>query len=373
MRILRRFLGALLIVTVSMTVGGGLALGYAWYLAPRLSGTAIPVRIDVPLSRAGEASKAALFDEREVIRIYERVAPAVVTITVSSVSGQRRGIGSGVIVKPDGVVVTNYHVIRNAGSIEVGLSDKAFYRARVTGSDEQYDLAVLQLMDVPGSLPVAPIGDSGKLKPGALAIAIGNPNGWERSVTVGVISGLNRTLRETGRPIRDVIQTDAAINPGNSGGPLVNSAGEVVGLNTAIEAVSGQRGFGGIGYAVPSATISRYLERMLAGEDVEHAWLGIAGNDITPAIARDRRLPEQYGILVVEASDNSPAQRGGIRNGDIITAIAGQPVRTMDELSDWLGRGNPGDEVSMAVTRGTLRLDLKVTLGVWPEAPVRAG
>ena len=187
------------------------------------------------------------------------------------------------IVDPAGVVLTNYHVVRGATRIEVALSDRARYNGEVLGSDPQNDLAVVRLVDAPGGLPALTLGDTAALRPGSLAVAIGNPLGYERSVTVGVVSGLNRTLRERDRPpLRNAIQTDAAINPGNSGGPLLNSAGEVIGINTAIERISGQQGFGGIGFAVPASTAARALDRMLAGETIQHPWLGISGVERDP-------------------------------------------------------------------------------------------
>jgi S1-C subfamily serine protease len=327
----------------------------------------LPVRLEVPLS-AGEASKANLFDEKQVMAVYERSAPAVVAIF--SRTGQRQGLGSGVLIDPSGIVLTNYHVVRNATQIDVVLSDRTRYVGRALGGDPQNDLAVVRLLDAPGGLPVVPLGDLLDLKPGALAVAIGNPSGLERSVTVGVVSGLNRTLRDTPAraPIRDVIQTDAAINQGNSGGPLLNSKGEVIGINTAIEVVSGQRGFGGIGYAVPITTAKRYLDRMLAGETIEHAWLGISGSDMTARLAREVGSAATSGVFVDEAVTDSPADRAGLQKNDVLVSIGGQPVRTMDELGERLDRGfGPGDSIVLGVVRGQRRLELNTTLAKWPD------
>ena len=193
-----------------------------------------------------------------------------------------------------------------------------------------------------------------RLRPGSLAVAIGNPLGYERSVTVGVVSGLNRTLRERDRPpLRNAIQTDAAINPGNSGGPLLNSAGEVIGINTAIERISGQQGFGGIGFAVPASTAARDLDRMLAGETIQHPWLGISGSNVTPALARERRLPVTDGALVASVEPESPAQVGGLREGDVLVALGGQPIRTMDDLGELMERGHrPGERGAFEVAAG---------------------
>jgi S1-C subfamily serine protease len=291
----------------------------------------------------------------------------VAIFVVGGRGGGRQSLGSGVIVRPDGLVLTNFHVVRGARDIDVVLSDHSSYTGQVLGTDEQDDLAVVRLLDAPATLPTVPLGDSAALRPGALAVAIGNPAGMERSVTVGVISGLNRTLRPSDRALRNVIQTDAAINPGNSGGPLLNSDGEIIGINTAIEAVSGQRGFGGIGYAVPSTTAQRYLDRMVAGESIQHPWLGISGQDVTPALARDRKLPVQSGIRIAETVAESPAALAGLRADDLLTAVNGEVVRSMDELGDRLdGGGRPGDTVTLGILRGSQRLDVPVTLGTWP-------
>jgi S1-C subfamily serine protease len=375
-------------VFVSMSLGAALALAYAWFVWPGAHGGVVPVqlanassqgngtvpvRLEAPLSRDGDASKAAVFDEAQVASVYERAAPAVVTIYAIGSgrggAGVRQSLGSGVIVRPEGLVLTNYHVVRGARDIDVALSDRTSYTGRVLGTDQQDDLAVVQLVDPPAALPSVPLGDSSKLQPGALAIAIGNPAGLERSVTVGVVSGLKRTVRPADRPLRNAIQTDAAINPGNSGGPLLNSKGEIIGVNTAIEAVSGQRGFGGIGYAVPSETVLRYLDRLVAGETVEHPWLGISGQDITPSIARERRLPVQSGIRIAETLEQSPAAAGGLRPDDVLTTVNGRPVRSMDELGERLdGEGRPGDMVTLGILRGGEKLDLTVTLGTWPSS-----
>ena len=273
------------------------------------------------------------------------------------------------IVDPRGIVLTNHHVVRGATRIEVALSDRTRYNGEVLGTDPQNDLAVVRLLDSPGELPALTLGDSAALRPGALAVAIGNPLGYERSVTVGVVSGLNRTLRERDRPpLRNAIQTDAAINPGNSGGPLLNSQGEVIGINTAIERISGQQGFGGIGFAVPSTTAARYLERMLAGEDIQHPWLGISGSDVTPTVARERRLTVSDGALVAGVEPESPAQTAGLQAGDVLVSLGGEPIRTMDDLGELMERnGRPGVVGTFGVVRGGQRLEVGVTFAPWPE------
>jgi S1-C subfamily serine protease len=365
---IRRIIGALALVFFSMVVGVGVTLGYVW-LNPsiRTAGPLLPVHLELPPFN-GEASKAQVFDERQIMGVYERAAPAVVAIF--SRTGQRQGLGSGVLVDPSGVALTNYHVVRNATQIEVVLSDRTRYTAQVLGGDPQNDLAVIRLLDAPGGQPTVPLGQLEDIKPGALAVAIGNPNGLERSVTVGVVSGLNRTLRDTpGRaPIRDVIQTDAAINQGNSGGPLLNSKGELIGINTAIEVVSGQRGFGGIGYAVPVSTARRYLERMLAGETIEHAWIGISGSDLTARQARDIGSAATSGVFVDEALEAGPAALAGLQRNDVIVSVGGQTIHNMDDLGNRLDKAHgPGETIALGVIRGRDRIELRTTLAKWPE------
>ncbi|MGI8424134.1 MAG: S1C family serine protease [Chloroflexota bacterium] len=366
-----RTLRAFGVVTASMLVGTLVTLSYVW-LNPsiRASGRLLPVKFEAPLSLNGDASKAELFDEQQVMRVYERAAPAVVAIL--SRVGRREGLGSGVIVDPAGVLLTNYHVVRNAGQLDVVLSDRTRYTGQVLGGDPQNDLAVVRIVDSPGGLPVVPLAELKDIRPGALAIAIGNPNGLERSVTVGVVSGLNRTLRDTpGRaPIREAIQTDAAINQGNSGGPLLNSRGELIGINTAIEVVSGQRGFGGIGYAVPVTTARRYLPRMLAGETIDHAWLGISAGDVTAQLARERGLPVSSGVLIDDAVAGSPAAQAELARNDVIVSLGGRPIASLDDLGERVDKDfEPGQTVMLGVARGRQRLEIPLTLGKWPDRP----
>jgi S1-C subfamily serine protease len=372
MKRISRTLGATAVVAVSMGLGATLALVYAWFLAPtgptgEPVSLSFPTRLETPTTRRGEVTREALFDEAQVAGVYERAAPAVVAIYTTS--DQRGGAGSGVIVDPSGIVLTNHHVVRGATRIEVALSDRTRYGGEVLGTDPQDDLAVVRLVDAPGGLPALTLGDSRSLRPGALAVAIGNPLGYERSVTVGVVSGLNRTLRERDRPpLRNAIQTDAAINPGNSGGPLLNSQAEVIGINTAIERVSGQQGFGGIGFAVPATTAARYLDRMLAGETIEHPWLGIAGSDVTPTLAKERGLTVTVGALVASVEPESPAQLAGLRAGDVLISLGGQPIRTMDDLGELMdGALRPGQPGTLGVVRGEQRLEVGVTFAPWPE------
>ena len=269
-------------------------------------------------------------------------------------------------------MLTNNHVVEGLrGQIEVVLADGQRVPVEVLGRDPGNDLAVLKVELPKGQLTVAPLGDSSLARPGDLAIAIGNPAGLERAITVGVISGLDRTLDRSGyrRALRQLLQTDAAINPGNSGGALLNSSGEVVGINTAIDASQGRLpSFGGIGYAVPINTALRYLERMKSGEVIEHPFLGLSGNVITAAQANRQGLPVTHGILIAEVEVDGPVAKAGLCASDIVTRIDGRRLLSMDGLGAYLdAERTVGDIVELTVLRGDDELTLKVTLGPWPD------
>ncbi|NBQ31395.1 MAG: PDZ domain-containing protein [Proteobacteria bacterium] len=220
----------------------------------------------------------------------------------------------------------------------------------------------------PPSLQTLTLGDSDELRPGELAIAIGNPIGLDRSISVGVISGLGRTLRDGDRPMRHIIQTDATLNPGNSGGALLNAAGEVIGITNAIERAAGRTGFGGIGYAVPSSSVKRFADRLLAGEHIRHAWLGISGQDVTPSAARELGVTVSRGVAIGSVVGVGPAARAGLRKGDVITAVDRAPVETMDAFGAYLDRTyRPGDRVTLTISRGSETIETMATLEPWPE------
>jgi S1-C subfamily serine protease len=384
-----RLAGATAVVAVSMALGAVLALGYAWFLGPgslldvsragEAGGVGAAVRVEAPLSRRGDSTKADLFDEAQVARLYERAAPAVVAIY--SAGDQRGGAGSGVIVDPAGVVLTNYHVVRGATRIEVALSDRARYNGEVLGSDPQNDLAVVRLVDAPSGLPALTLGDTAAVRPGSLAVAIGNPLGYERSVTVGVVSGLNRTLRERDRPpLRNAIQTDAAINQGNSGGPLLDARGRVLGINAQIRSTSG--GGVGVGFAIPVDTVRRSLDQLRREGEVSYAFLGVSSQDLYPQLAEHLGVDAREGALVVDVAEGSPAQEAGLEpgegktefqgqpdipeGGDVIVAVEGQPVDRGSTLADLIERRPAGSEVQLEVVRGDDRREVTVTLDERP-------
>lgn len=297
---------------------------------------------------AATAPAQVLNEEQVVIRVAQQATPAVVSVSVG------RGSGSGVIVRSDGIILTNNHVVGNARTVQIGLADGRRVEGTVLGRDPSIDVAVVRvpLQD----LPAAPIGDSDLLQPGQLAIAIGNPLGLDRSVTRGVISAVNRSPQGFG--LEELIQTDAAINPGNSGGPLLDSSGRVVGLNTAI-----RRDAVGLGFAVPINLANDVAQQVLTTGVVRRAFLGISYNDIEPAIAAQFRLPVEEGIIVMQVAANSPAARAGIRPADIITRMGEVPITHGGDLRRALRELRPGQRTTLTVVRPDGTSTVEVTVG----------
>jgi S1-C subfamily serine protease len=303
-----------------------------------------------------------------VVAVAERVSPAVVNIalekdvTAQGRGGQRvytlPGGGSGVIIAPDGYILSNSHVVHEAKHLEVTLADGRTLPGWVIGDDPATDLAVIQT--TAGGLPAARLGDSDGLQPGQLVIAIGNPLGFQATVTAGVVSALGRSLRSaSGRLIENVIQTDAALNPGNSGGPLVDSRGRVVGINTAII-----QGAQGICFAVPVNT-ARWVAGLLMKEGrVRRAYLGVSAENrpIHVRVAREHALPSPVAVGVVAVADGSPAQAAGLEPRDVITHLDDTPLSGVDDLQRYLGRVEIGSTVSLRYLRRYVPLEVSVTL-----------
>lgn len=310
---------------------------------------------------------------RAVVEVAERVSPAVVNInTVFRRRGpyapwlgpeQPKGIGSGMIITPDGFILTNSHVVHDAQRLEVTLADGRVFPARLVGEDPQTDLAVIHI-DAE-DLPSAGLGDSSALKVGQLVIAIGNPFGFQTTVTTGVVSALGRSLRtQTGRLIENIIQTDASLNPGSSGGPLVNSKGEVIGINTAV--IYGAQG---ICFAIPSNVAKIVAGMLIKTGKVTRGYIGIAGQarPIHRRLVRYYRLAGESGVLVVLVEPGTPAMRAGLREGDIIVFFDNLPVRNVDDLHKYLSEKPIGEKIPLTV----LRDSEKITIEVTPvEAPV---
>ena len=296
---------------------------------------------------APEISDEALLDaySHAVTGVVDRVGPSVVRIDVSGPNGRPAGSGSGVIVSPDGLVLTNAHVVGTGMRTKITTLDGRGFSARVLGADPDTDLALLRI-DENENLPFARLGDSRALKRGQVAIAIGNPLGFDATVTAGVVSALGRSLRaQNGRLIDDVIQTDAALNPGNSGGPLVSSAGEVIGINTAVIA-----GAQGICFAVAANTAKFVLGELIRHGRVRRAFLGIAAGTVPlpRRIALRLGFEQGKGAVVTSVETGSPADEAGLLTGDIVTAVDGHTIRGADELvrildADRIGRTIPID------------------------------
>jgi S1-C subfamily serine protease len=359
--------------------------------APAVTRAATPTAAAVAPTTAGTGRLLA--DESAIVELYERVSPAVVNITnrrgvPGSGEFPRSGAGSGVIFDSKGFVLTNNHVVDDASRLEVTLADGTNFVGKLLGRDPANDLAIVQIEAPPERLEklvVAPLGDSDALKPGQIAVAIGSPFGLERTITVGIVSATGRARPNEGRrTIANMIQTDAPINPGNSGGPLLNSKGEVVGINTAIE--SPVRGSVGIGFAVPINTAKLFIPEMLAGKTVKHPFLGISGLALTPQTAQDLGLSLSEGVYVTDTVANGPAAKAGLRGapgrgssadlpkgGDVILSIDGQKIAKTDAITAYLDTRKVGDVVKVEILRDGNRQTVDLTLEEWPETQAPRG
>ncbi len=367
--------------------------------APAPTGTtsvASPSLVASPQPGVSGSARVPLYDESMLTSIYDAVSPSVVYITNNLVLNRASseqlvptGAGSGFLIDARGYVVTNNHVIEDADSLDVTFADGTTLSGKVLGADPDSDLAVIKV-ELPdgllnsGKIAVASLGDSDSLRPGQLAVAIGNPFGLQRTITLGIISGLGREL-DTGdpdrRPIRGCIQTDAAINPGNSGGPLMNSAGQVIGINTAMR--SPVQGSVSIGFAVPVNTLKKNLETLVAGGQVQHPRIGIVGYPVTQRLADQLGLKLTKGVYVVQVIADSPAQQAGLRGavaanasvsgmppagGDIITAIDGREVAMIGHVAEYIEmQKSVGEQVTLTVNRDGEELQIAVTLDAWPQ------
>lgn len=256
------------------------------------------------------------------------------------------GIGSGVIVNPDGYILTNNHVIQDADEINVKLSDKVTYKGKVIGTDSKTDLAVIKISA--SGLPVIKFGNSDELKVGDLVIAIGNPLGLNQTVTSGIISATGRANVGIA-DYEDFIQTDAAINPGNSGGALVNAKGELIGINTAIFSTSG--GYQGIGFAIPSNMAKTVMEKLIKHGKVVRGWLGVSIQPITPDLAKELGLKSDKGALIADVTEGGPAEKAGLRSGDVITELDGKAVDDVQTLRNMIADITPGKKVDVGYMR----------------------
>ena len=348
--------------------------------------TAAPTSTPMPTPTRDPLADASAVEDA-VVSLYDRTAPGVVLITTelalqNTPQGDfpRQGAGTGFFLDSKGNILTNNHVIANAQRITVTLADGTSTAGAVVGRDTAVDLAVVRVSLPAAKVKPLPLGDSSKVRVGQFAIAVGNPFGLTRSITLGVVSATERT-RSNGasRPIRHMIQTDAPVNPGNSGGPLLNLKGEVIGVTASIE--SPIRGSVGIGFAVPINSAKSSLDEMLAGGDVRHPWLGISGLALTPELARELGLTVNEGVYVVEIQPGSPADTGGLKSaaptarrttvpgkgGDVILAIDGRKVTSVDDVVDYLDTRKVGDRVSVSILRSGDTRTVEVKLAAWPD------
>src|SRR5579872_2479011 len=318
-----------------------------------------------PVSSSAAESDALLLDaySNAVVTAAEKISPSVVKIDVAqatrSRSGQPReqqGGGSGFVFTPDGLILTNSHVVHGATRITVSLPDGGHFPAQTIGDDPATDLAVIRI-DAP-NLVAAPLGDSQRLRVGQLAIAIGNPYGFQYTVTAGVVSALGRSLRSySGRLIEDVIQTDASLNPGNSGGPLVTSDGQVVGVNTAT--IMGAQG---LCFAIGINTAKFVAGRLLQHGRIRRAYIGVEAQTapLHRRLVRFYDLPKESGVIVMSVEEQGPARRAGLRQGDVIIGLDGKPVAGVDDLHRLLTDATVGVNSTLTILRWTEKLELKV-------------
>jgi S1-C subfamily serine protease len=334
-------------------------------------------------------------DGLTVNEIYDRASPGVILVEAEGTSGEsplglptpREGIasGSGFVLDREGFVLTNAHVVDGADEVRVTFNDDTQVPAEVVGSDLSSDLAVLQVDPGDVDLEPLPLGDSGDVEVGNPAVAIGNPFGFDRTVTTGIVSAIQRQIEApNGFSIANVIQTDASINAGNSGGPLLDARGRVIGINSQIATGSGG-GSVGIGFAVPVDTARSVIPQLKDDGEVERAFLGVSTTDVTPSIAEELDLSVEQGAYVAEVTPGGPAEEGGLEpdesaggapggGGDVIVAVDGDPVTESAEVAALIADDAPGDTVEIEVVRGEDRETLEVELGERPpEAEPAAG
>ena len=373
-RIVALGLGLLILILLSWTLmvqWPVVSVGEA-AAAPGIEETATPA----PLP--DDSLAIAYAEEQLFIELYERVSPSVVHISVNA----GRITGSGFVWDTEGHIVTNNHVVEGATRIEVSFADDTTAEAELVGADADSDLAVIQV-DVPARrLHPVELGDSAALRVGQRAIAIGNPFGFEQTMTTGIVSALGRVVRqENGFSLPQLIQTDAAINPGNSGGPLLDSHGRVIGVTTLIFSNSGANA--GVGFAVPVDAVKRVAPSLIATGRYADPWLGIQGTSITSLLAEELDLSVEQGVLVQTVVEGGPADKAGLRggdrqvrfegallaaDGDIIVAIGGVSVQDMDDLIVYLAEKSVGQRMTLTVLRDGRRQRIQVTLGERPAS-----
>ena len=376
-------------------LGGGIALGGAAAMGKLGEDTTI-IREEA-LPRTLSPAAFATGKRMSINEIYRAAAPGVVHIETTmraqspadpffgnpfGASQTQRALGSGFVIDKAGHIVTNYHVVRGASSIQVSFSNNERIKASAVGVDPSTDLAVLKVDVKSRALKSLELGNSDSVRVGDQVIAIGNPFGLDRSVTAGIVSAVQRRIEAPNSlSISHVIQTDAALNHGNSGGPLLNAQGEVVGVNAQIQTGGSGQGNVGIGFAIPVNTVRDVAAELIKHGKVQHPFLGIEGKTLTPSIARLFHLPVKTGVLVASVRPNTGAAKAGVQGatnevtvegeswpagGDVIVSVDGLPVPTVERLADVIASKQPGDELELNIYRGATRRTLTVRLGRLP-------
>ncbi len=341
--------------------------------------------VAVTLQKQAAANAGALTDEETInVRVYRQASPAVANIVTRAVEYDFfmepvpvEGAGSGFVIDPRGYILTNFHVVQGAQTIEIILGDQSRYPAKFVGADQRNDVALLKIEPKGKPLAVLPLGDSSSLQVGQKVLAIGNPFGFQSTLTTGVVSALGRTVQTSETTfIDEAIQTDAPINRGNSGGPLINSHGEVIGINSAIYTPTGTTA--GIGFAIPINTAKLIAHDLMTEGRVHRAFLGVETRPLGQWLAEALDLPVQEGLLIERVTRGGPADRAGLRGGDrvalagmrriliggdVIVAIEGQKVANPLDMSVILNRKRPGEVVKVTIYRGGRKMDVSATLG----------
>ncbi len=362
----------------------GLIIGLGAYWAGSTYGPRAPHSVDALPAPAAVGEPHLDPTEAENVRIYKQAAPAVANIVTKTVEYDFffnpvpvEGAGSGFLIDADGHILTNYHVVQGAETIEVTLGDQSRFKAKMIGADTRNDIALIKIDPKGRKLAPLPLGDSRNLLVGQRVLAIGNPFGFQSTLTTGVVSSLGRTVQTSENTfIDEAIQTDAAINRGNSGGPLLNSRGEVIGINSAIFSPSGTTA--GIGFAIPINTARRVADDLITQGRVRRATLGVEGRALWPGLAEALKLNVEQGILIERVVPGGPAAQAGIRGGtrsvlaglqelrtggDILVAVDGKPITTQVELNLLLNRARPGDTVNLEIVRDGKKMSVPVKLG----------
>jgi len=374
----------LLLALIAAFAAAGLTIGF-FYVKQRFATTDLAAIANAEKAPPAISDPSTVSDEQNNIEVYKAVSPGVAFISTTSYTQdfwgdvqEGRGTGSGSVIDQEGHILTNYHVIEGAQKLTVSFGGEKVYPATYVGGDPDTDLAVIKIDPPAGGLTVVPLGDSDKLVVGQKVLAIGNPFGLDRTLTTGVISGLQRPIRaRNGRPIDAAIQTDASINPGNSGGPLLDKYGRMIGINSQILSPAG--GSVGVGFAIPVNTAKRVIPQLIQFGEVRRPKLGAILPSVSDLRDQGYRMPVEQGLLVYQVAPNSPAATAGLRGispsgviGDIIISADGQPMRDLDDLYRLLDKKQFGETIQLEVLREGRRINIPVKLTPMPGTSPRS-